>query len=79
MYRRHPKDARSAKAYKRFMKIGDGLCSRLIRLETNTCGKEICNKLVRLGDCIIERFMVPLGIEALYNGARIRLALYLQK
>lgn len=78
-YRRCPKDARCAKAYKRFMRIGDWLCFRLIELETNTYGKGMYNKLVRLGDYIMEKFMVTFGIESLYNGARTRLALYLKK
>lgn len=76
-YRRCPQNKESAKAYKRFLNIGNGFCTRLVKLETNTYGKGMYNKLVDLGDYIITKFMLPFGIAPIYSDGRIRLALYL--
>lgn len=76
-YRRCPQNRESARAYKRFLNISNGFCTRLAKLETNTYGKGMYNKLVDLGDYIITKFMLPFGIAPIYSDGKIRLALYL--
>lgn len=75
-YHRAPKNPKAKTAYNRFIKIGNGLCSRLEKLDTNTYGKGMHKKLLSLGDYIIMKFMVPFSIYPIFNDGKISLIMY---